>query len=90
MWTLLAQIPIARRKTLTHVLDDAGDLRWSGKTVGAALRWLHENEIHAVELLGTEDDWQFFVQFRPLDKAPAPGVTSALAPSDARKRERPP
>ena len=66
MWTLLAQIPIARRKTLTHVLDDAGDLRWSGKTVGEALRWLHEQEIDAVELHGVEDDERFFVQFRPI------------------------
>ncbi len=66
MWTLLAQIPIARRKTLSHVLDDHDELKWSGKTVGAALRWLHEQDVHTVELCGTEDDERFFIQFRPV------------------------
>ena len=65
MWTLIAQRPIARRKTLTHVLDDAGVLRWSGKTVGAALRYLHEQDRNTVELHGTEDDERFIVEFRP-------------------------
>ena len=66
MWTLLAQIPIARRKTLTHVLDDAGELKWSGKTVAAALRWLHEQDRDTVELHGVEDDERFRVHFQPL------------------------
>ncbi len=69
MWTLIAQRAIARRKTLCHVLDDAGDLRWSGNTVGAALRWLHEQEIDLVELHGTEPDERFKVHFQPLSTA---------------------
>ena len=65
MWTLLCNIPIARRRTLCFVEDEAGDLRWSGKTVGAALRWLHENDQEEIELQGVEDDQRFFVKFRP-------------------------
>ena len=66
MWTLIAQRPIARRKTLTHVLDDLGELKWSGTTVAAALRWLHEQDVHTVELHGTEEDERFFIKFRPI------------------------
>ena len=69
MWTLIAQRPIARRKTLTHVLDDAGELRWSGKTVAAALRWLYEQEIDLIELHGTEASERFKVHFQPLSTA---------------------
>ena len=63
MWTLLCNIPIARRRTLCFVLDDAGDLKWSGKSVGAALLWLHENDQDTVELHGVEADERFHVHF---------------------------
>ena len=66
MWTLLAQVPIARRRTLCFVEDDKQDLRWSGKTVGAALRWLHEQDVHTVDLHGTEEDERFRVDFCPV------------------------
>ncbi len=66
MWTLLCNIPIARRRTMCFVEDDAGDLLWSGKTTGAALRWLYEQDRIDVELHGTEDDERFAVRFRPL------------------------
>ncbi len=66
MWTLHCNIPIARRRTLCFVEDDAAALRWSGKTVGAALRWLHEQDRNAVELHGTEADERFRVDFRPV------------------------
>ncbi len=65
MWTLHCNIPIARRRTLCFVEDDAGELLWSGKTVGAALRWLHEQEIETITLYGTEEDERFAVNFRP-------------------------
>jgi len=66
MWTLLCNIPIARRRTMCFVEDDKQDLRWSGKTVGAALRWAHEQEIETINLYGTEEDERFRVDFRPL------------------------
>jgi len=66
VWTLLCNIPIARRRTMCFVIDDDEDLKWSGKNVGAALRWVHETGIDQIELRGPEDDQRFFVQFRPV------------------------
>ena len=66
MWTLLCNIPIARRMTLCFVHDDKGELRWSGKNVGAAFRWLHENDINEFHLEGVEPDQQFHVTMKPI------------------------
>lgn len=65
-WTIHCNIPIARRRTLCFVEDHDGELRWSGKSVGAAFRFLHEAGIDSVELSGAEPGQQFFVQFRPI------------------------
>lgn len=65
-WTLLCNIPIARRRTLCFVLDHNEDLKWSGKSVGAALRWLHEQDRNEIEMHGVEPDERFHVQFRPV------------------------
>ena len=65
-WTLHCNIPIARRRTLCFVEDDDEILRWSGKTVGAALRWLHENDHSEIELHGAQTNERFYVNFRPV------------------------
>ncbi len=66
VWKLLCNIPIARRRTLCFVEDDAGDLIWSGKSVGAALRWLYEQGTSEIQMHGIEEDQRFHVDFRPL------------------------
>jgi len=66
VWTLLCNIPIARRRTMCFVLDAEGDLRWSGKSVGAGFRWLHEQEHNCFRLEGTEPDERFEVKMSPV------------------------
>ena len=66
MWTLLCNIPIARRRTMCFVEDEDLVLRWSGKTVGAALRWLHEQDQNMIELCGPQENERFHVEFRPV------------------------
>lgn len=71
-WTLLCNIPIARRRTLCFVEDDKHDLRWSGKSVGAALRWLHEQGHETIALHGVEEDQRFRVTFTPVSTESPP------------------
>jgi len=66
VWTLHCNIPIARRRTMCFVEDESDILKWSGKTTGAALRWLHEHDRNQIELHGTEPDERFAVQFLPV------------------------
>jgi len=66
VWTLHCNIPIARRMTLCFVTDETGKLRWSGKNVGAAFRWLHEQDVHRFHLEGLDPDERFYVFMKPI------------------------
>jgi len=43
MFTIVAEVQVTRRQRLSHVLDDAGTVHWSGRSVVSAVEYLFEN-----------------------------------------------
>ena len=65
MYTLNADVYLTRRQRLHFVLDDAGDLAWSGKGIAAAFRFLHERNQNMFLLEGQAPDGKFNVKMSP-------------------------
>lgn len=66
MYTLNPDVYLTRRQRLHFILDDAGELAWSGKSLGGALRWLHEKGVTRFQIEGQEPDEKFLVEVRPI------------------------
>jgi len=43
MLTIFPDVPVTRRQTLHHILNEHEEPRWSGKSITGMLTWLHEN-----------------------------------------------
>lgn len=61
MYVLLTNRPMTRRKTLNHVLDNTGEVVWSGANVGMALEYLVEKGETSFRLQDQNPELQFLV-----------------------------
>lgn len=66
MYVLLPDVYLTRRQRLHFVMDEAGVLLWSGKTIGAAIRFLHGTGVTRFKIDGQEPDEAFIVEVSPI------------------------
>ena len=62
MHTLLTDRKIYRRRRMHFVVDENGDLEWSGTTIAEALRYLEAQGEVRFRLEGSEPDENFIIQ----------------------------
>lgn len=65
MYTLYADVQLTRRNRMHHVMDDAGVLKWSGKSLLGALEYLAEQGQDEFKLEGDDTDPSFLVMAKP-------------------------
>lgn len=64
MYTLHPDVYLTRRQRLHFVMDDDGDLAWSGKNIMSALVFLASMEQQEFRMEGDEDEHRFRVKIR--------------------------
>lgn len=64
MWTIYSDVRLSRRQRLCHVVDDKGELRWSGGRIADALNFVVEEGRTTARLDG--DEYSFELQIARL------------------------
>lgn len=62
MYTIKADVQVQRRRRMCFVFDEHDQLRWSGKTVSGALKYLEEQDQVRFRLEGPGPDENFIIE----------------------------
>lgn len=72
MYVLNPDVYLTRRQRLHFVMDDAGELAWSGKTLIGALEYLESHDHRHFRVEGTDDEPGFHLRLTLLSTTTRP------------------